>query len=119
MTNLVSDPLLAPGEQFHCLHPILLPSLTTPSRPSEFCDRGRTVTITASLLENSVDRTGESTFAVLGDDSAQIVRWGRVMLRPGPWPERALAENTLSTADKLIYSLPRDSSNSTTYGDKP
>jgi hypothetical protein len=47
---------------------------------------GDELTVTAPIVAASLDRNGRSWLDLLDDEPAQIRRWGRVMMRRGPWP---------------------------------
>jgi hypothetical protein len=39
------------------------------------------------MRESGKDRNGNSWLDLLGDEDAQIKRWGEVTFREGPWPD--------------------------------
>jgi hypothetical protein len=78
-----------PGEQFH----VLVSGFSIHTKPHSFTstsvvlDRGATVTVTDDLIEASKDRHGVLGWpAILHDPDAQVRRWGRAMIAPGPAP---------------------------------
>jgi hypothetical protein len=89
-TDPVSAPRIpAPGDQFH----VLVSGFTISTKPNSWTsasavlDRSATVTITDDLIEASRDRYGVLGWpAILHDPDAQVRRWGRVMIAPGPAP---------------------------------
>ena len=48
---------------------------------------GRTMTVTPELIASTSDKNGDSWLALLGDEEAQVVRWGAVYMKPGPAPQ--------------------------------
>jgi hypothetical protein len=81
--------LPVPGDQFH----VLVSGFTIHTKPNSFTstaavlDRGATVTVTDDLIEASRDRFGNLGWpAILHDPEAQVRRWGRVHIAPGPAP---------------------------------
>ncbi len=58
--------------------------------------RGQEVEIgrDSPAFRDTVDRRGFSWLSMLGDDFAQIERYGRVFFRPGPWPGKKYSDAT-------------------------
>lgn len=72
---------VSPGDFITVLGTITLPN--PDGGPSAIAyQRGAVITVTASLLEDSRDRTGASIFDDLGDEQ-QSARWGRSLLAVG------------------------------------
>lgn len=79
-----ANPLARPAEQFHWLVSGIIWHTREPSLfggTSEISLRGQTVTLTDEMLSAS------PWLALLGDEQAQVERWGQVRIMPGPWPD--------------------------------
>ena len=53
---------------------------------------GDTLELTLEIRRLNTGRDGRCIFDLLDDEAAQVSRWGRVMFRPGPWPEGVLPQ---------------------------
>ena len=53
-------------------------------------EHGQEIDLTAELLDLNSDRNGRCLFDLVGDEDAQVRRFGKVMMRPGPWPQSEL-----------------------------
>lgn len=47
---------------------------------------GDEMVLTRELRTVNEDRNGRCVFDLLDDEPAQVAKWGRVLLRRGPWP---------------------------------
>ncbi|TFD74107.1 hypothetical protein E3T54_15010 [Cryobacterium sp. Sr8] len=70
-------------ERIHFLGAITIP---IDSYHSSVMSWGAEIDVTDEVRELSVDRNGNSWLDLLGDDEAQVRRYGEVFFRPGPWP---------------------------------
>lgn len=50
--------------------------------------------------QDTLDKDGNSWLDLVGDDAAQMQRWGKVMLRPGPWPGATFEDEAAAAAEK-------------------
>lgn len=48
---------------------------------------GQELVLTDELRRLNSDRNGVCVFDMLDDEDAQVRRWGRVVMRRGPWPD--------------------------------
>ncbi len=83
-TTASENPYARPAEQFHWLVSGVIWHPKAPNMfagTSEISQRGQVVTITAEMLGASGWLT-----KYLGDDDAQLRKWGEVRIRPGAWP---------------------------------
>lgn len=88
---------------------------TSDSYAGQFVSRrGQTVTVTAALIEASLDRDGNSWLDLIDSPAEQIERWGAVQFGRGPWPDdlplfvRGSVEwaDARAAANKRAHSLP-------------
>lgn len=77
----------SPGERFHALTAATLPVGGGLFSGGEVVERGRTVTITADLIEATKNKHGVSWLDLVNDAEGQIEKWGEVRFAPGPWPD--------------------------------
>jgi hypothetical protein len=83
--------VIAPGEQFHALADGLTIGRSAQPwsiLPAIVTKRGETYTADADMIAAAVNRHGQPGWtATVHDEAAQLRRWGRVYLAPGPAPE--------------------------------
>jgi hypothetical protein len=82
---MTTNHLATPAAQFHFLTSGVLWHARTPNMwggTSEVSRRGQTVTITQDMLEAS-----PWIARYLGDEEAQIAKWGEVRIAPGAFPD--------------------------------
>lgn len=83
--------VLEVGETFHAIFDGLTLHCTTQlwgGRPAIITKRATDYVLDAEMVEASRDKFGRLTWtALVFDEQAQVKRWGRVYLRPGPAPE--------------------------------
>lgn len=83
--------ILEVGESFHAVHDGLTLPCTTQlwgGRPAIITRRATTYVLDAEMVEASRDKFGNLTWTTrVYDEQAQMQKWGRVYLRPGPAPE--------------------------------
>lgn len=91
MTTTTANPLAAPGETVHFLATTSLSTSLDLGSIGVMVHRASNVIITEELLRANRDRLGRSIFDLVGDDDAQIQRYGQVLVAPGPWPENTPA----------------------------
>lgn len=85
-TNAPSGPPQA--DEFEPYEVHFLGPLTFPvDRTHAVMRLGSVVTVTREVFEATKDRNGDSVLDILDDEQEQIHRYGRVMIRRGPWPE--------------------------------
>lgn len=77
---------VSPGSQVHFLRAMTVRTSDQFLGGGVLCERGTAITLTAKVIELSRDRNGRSWLDLLGDDAAQLERWGEVRFRPGAWP---------------------------------
>lgn len=84
---MTSNPHTIPGSSFHWLRAGVIyktrkaePGHLDFSSTSEISTRGQVVTITAALLEAC------PWLDLLGDEQAQLAKWGEIRIAPGDWP---------------------------------
>ncbi|MFI8632150.1 hypothetical protein ACIGEP_06120 [Microbacterium sp. NPDC077663] len=82
------NPYVRPGEQVHVLVPLNVKVKPGFTGSSMLLDRSATITMTADLIAAQRDRFGKLAdwLALLGDDEAQVARFGEIVSRPGPAP---------------------------------
>lgn len=86
-TEATGNSYARPAEQFHFLTTGLIWRTKVPSGfggVSEISTRGQTVTLTRDMLD-----ANPWIARYLGDDDAQIEKWGEVRIRPGAFPDDA------------------------------
>jgi hypothetical protein len=49
--------------------------------------RGNQIHLSQSHISQTLDRNGNSWLALVDDEGAQTARWGKVMIRRGPFPD--------------------------------
>ncbi|MFE6255134.1 hypothetical protein [Agromyces sp. NPDC057865] len=86
-TNTKTKLPVSPGDQIHFLQPHSFGISDSWLAGEYMARRGETVTITDAIIEQSIDREGNSWLALADDPDAQVARWGRVVFGIGPWPE--------------------------------
>lgn len=86
-TTPTANPLASPGETVHFLATTSLSTSLDLGSIGVMVHRGSNVIITAEILRANQDRLGRSIFDLVGDDDAQIEKYGRVLVAPGPWPQ--------------------------------
>lgn len=88
MTTSPMNPYVRPGEQVHVLVPLNVKVKPEFNSSSMLLDRSATFTLTSDMIEAQRDRFGKLAdwLALLGDDEAQVARFGEVWTRPGPAP---------------------------------
>ncbi|KZE41587.1 hypothetical protein [Microbacterium sp. T32] len=83
--------VLVPGETFHALADGLTIGRSSEpwsTLPAIITRRGETYTADEQMIAAAVNRRGEPGWtATVHDEAAQLRRWGRVYLAPGPAPE--------------------------------
>ncbi len=82
------NPYVRPGESVHVLVPLNVKVKPGFHSSSMLLDRSATFVLTADLIQAQRDRFGKLAdwLLLLGDDDAQIARFGEVWTRPGPAP---------------------------------
>lgn len=88
MTETTTNPLARPAESFHWLVSGIIwhaKAANLFAGTSAISERGQTVTITAEMLDAS-----PWIARYLGNDEAQIARWGEVRIAPGAFPSDVL-----------------------------
>lgn len=96
--------------EFH----VLISGITLPNEDGRayVCERGDTLTVTEKMITASLDRMGHSFIDTIENADAQVQRWGRVYLAPGPCPFEvqplapALYVREPHSADKTPYVYP-------------
>ena len=97
------------GETLH----FLVTGLTHPRERSgvlyhEVCRRGQELVLSERIIEACRDRVGTSWLDLLHDPAAQVKRFGRELIAPGPAPEGTLPEvgsAEFEDASREAYSL--------------
>lgn len=80
-------PLPTPGDKFHVLKTGI--NIHTGGNflgCAHTSRAGETVVVTAAMIDASRNAAGWSWMSIIGDDEAQIQKWGEVRFRPGPAP---------------------------------
>jgi hypothetical protein len=103
-----------PGEQIHFRESGFTFAVSEGYSGTHVSRRGQTITVTAALIEASVDRNGDSWLDLVDDELGQIERWGSVQFGRGPFPEdeplyvRGTVEwaDARAAANKRAHSLP-------------
>lgn len=78
MTNV-----LKPGDTIHFLGTLTV--TTAPGQGKAF-QRGAELEITQSIIDESVDRAGNSWLSLVDDEQAQVEKWGSSKFGRGPLP---------------------------------
>lgn len=83
----ITNPHVRAGEQIHFLEALTVRTSDNPwGGGGMLCERGRVVTLTQKFID-----LNEAWLRLAGDEEGQRARWrGKVIFRPGPWPEGVL-----------------------------
>lgn len=89
LTHAASAALpVAPGDEIHVLVTGVSISTGGGFTASAHTSRaGETICLTAAMIDASRDTFGNSWMSLIGDDAAQVERWGEVRFRLGRAPE--------------------------------
>ncbi len=71
----------------HFLGPLTIVTSGSGGGQGQVTEYGSEMIVTPEFHDHNRDRNGDSFLDVLGDESAQIKRWGRVLVQRGPWPD--------------------------------
>jgi hypothetical protein len=99
--DAVSAPLpLAPGDQFHAkLSGVTFATGGGFASSGHVSQAGETYTVTQQLIDASLDSRGQSWLSIIGDDAAQLERWGAVRFGLGPAAPDAPTWSTVGDPD--------------------
>jgi hypothetical protein len=99
--EVASAPLpVKPGEQFHAkLSGVTFPTGGGFTSGGHVTKAGETYTVTQQLIDASISASGRSWLAIIGDDEAQIQKWGSVRFGLGPAASDAPSWNAVGDPD--------------------
>lgn len=79
---------VAPADVFHCLTTgATIPTGQGFMSASHLTRAGENIIVTGAMIAASYNGGGVSWMALIGDDDAQVAKWGEVRFRLGPAPE--------------------------------
>lgn len=89
-----------PGDEIH----VLVTGVSIPTgggflATAHTSRAGETICLTEAMISASYNAGGQSWLAILGDDDAQISKWGEVRFRPGRAPEGIQTWNRRGDSD--------------------
>jgi hypothetical protein len=82
----MSDEMLT-GLTVHVLEPLTLRRTASEFSSSTFLARGDVIEVTETDIEQNKNRLGDSILSIADEPELQALRYGKVLLGVGPWPE--------------------------------